>query len=148
MNAIDVLLIRNSWETAYPPSHCWYYKFNIPLTVPDIECATFTEVPVQFPKSVKNREEKYHELLRTSEQNLNDSVDRYNEVVYNYKGECFDKTADDRNESRETALSLTHNHISYYKGLCLFLVIKIAEEFGIESIDKHFEKQRNETERN
>lgn len=148
MNASDVFLIRNSWETAYPPSHCWYYKFNIPLSVPEIECATFTEVPVQFPKSVKNREEKYHELLRTSEQNLNDSVDRYNEVVYNYKGEYLDRTVDDRNESRETALMLTHNHVSHYKGLCLFLVLTIAEEFGIESIDKHFEKQRNETERN
>jgi len=142
MEAYQILSIRSPYEFIYSPGHCWYYKFNTPLPVEQIEPARFTDYGYKIPK--KATEINLFNALTQALKELESDITRYYECWFDYAPEWDEVTLETKNEGREMSLSLKHNHISYNKGLVEFLIKEIKTKFGEQSYQK-FKIQWNKT---
>lgn len=134
MEAFEISLIGKGYPFSYSPGHTWFYKFNSPLSVPEIEClmdCQFGELLVCLrPKERKKQVANLIVALKRSEEALNERVDRYNEIITSpNKAEVFhEDTVENRFIDTCCSLALVHNHISYYKGLIIQLVLELGAE--------------------
>ena len=130
----------------YPPSHPWYYKLGgEPLPVGKIEGRTAAQASAVYevaqnkplPADPKARARKIEAKLASWRENLDHDIKRYEELVEkgNDAVSEYDRSFDDEDdEGRCTALhdalSLTHNHVSYAKGMIVALAKLLAETDG------------------
>lgn len=98
--------IKKEWNGGYPPCHPWFYKFNSPLPPEEIE-------PAKIPKDMLSKDD-----MQKTEAELEAEIRAYRTLM--------EKGAEGLSEydkkimpelALETALSLTHNHIAYFKGV-------------------------------
>ncbi len=98
--------IKKEWEGGYEPSHPWFYKFNKPLPPEEIEPATIAKDCIP-QDDLKNAEAE----LETEIRGYRILVEKGAEALSEYDRKFGSKLA------LETALSLKHNHIAYFKGI-------------------------------
>jgi hypothetical protein len=114
----------------YTPSHCWYYKFNPPLSAQRIIDLQRNEIEVTLPKIFDKL--KFIKIAEEVSKDLYISIERYLHVcVEDYMTMPWETSIKDKVMGKCTALSLTHNHISYYAGQ-LNYIMRIAKENNLK----------------
>lgn len=115
--------INHPLQFSYSPGHCWFYRFNTPLSVKDISKSvnyaesTRRAVDATRAKDKRKRREKIVTELAKTIEHFEERVERYNELL---KGPTYHEVEawnNDRFMSWAMAMSLVHNHISYYGGV-------------------------------
>lgn len=119
----------------YDPYHCWFYKYNPPLPVEEIVISENQKKEGFYTfKLTKDRNKNlarlYKELAKTKAE-LATNIEHYNDLrrcapttygkPYNTNEEYLSLMADKERNGWEMSASLTHNHISYGKGLIIYL---------------------------
>jgi len=124
----DEALFQFRLQNRYDSSHSWWYKYNTPKTPLQIMKKWSKEIEVKIKKPVKsNFEASFNKVIKE----LENSIAIYLSVCREkYKPMPWETSKEEINSGRRIALSLTHNHILYYKSQLNYL-IRIAAENNI-----------------